>query len=59
MTAGDITELTGSINLAGNTENTNEDLSAHGWYFNNITACDTSNSLEIFKRAPVDNVVAN
>ena len=52
VTAGDITELTGSINLKGNTGNigNGRDLDAHGWYFNNVSACDTSDSLEIFKR---------
>lgn len=52
VTAGDVTELTGSINPFGNTGNSKslDDLAAHGWYFNNISACDTSNTLEIFKR---------
>ena len=51
VTANDITELTGSVNFLGNTGNLGSvtDLTAHGWYFNNISACDTSNSLEIFK----------
>lgn len=55
VTAADITELTGSINLKGNTANigNGRDLAAHGWYFNNISACDTSDSLEIFKRGVV------
>ena len=51
VTANDITELTGSINLAGNTGNLGDgvDIAAHGWYFNKIGACDTSDSLEIYK----------
>ena len=54
VTAADITELTGSINLLGNTGNIGDgvDLDAHGWYFNNISSCDTSDSLE-FKRAVI------
>ena len=56
VTANDITELTGSINLAGNTGNigSGTDLTAHGWYFNNISACDTNNGIEIFKRAELE-----
>lgn len=52
VTAGDVSELTGSINLFGNTGNLKslDDLAAHGWYFNNISACDTSDTLEIFKK---------
>ena len=55
VTASDIDELTGSVNLLGNTLNIGNgfDLNAHGWYFNNISACDTNNSLE-FKRAVLD-----
>lgn len=58
VTAADITELTGSINLKGNTANigNGRDLAAHGWYFNNISACDTSDSLEIFKRGLLGDV---
>jgi len=56
VTASDITKLTGSINLFGNTGNIGSatDITAHGWYFNNISACDTSNSLEIFKRTTLE-----
>lgn len=52
VTAADVTELTGSVNFLGNTGNLKslDDIAAHGWYFNNISACDTSNSLEIFKQ---------
>lgn len=52
VTSNDITKLTGFINLSGNTGNigSGTDLTAHGFYFNNVSACDTSNSLEIFKR---------
>ena len=52
VTANDITKLTGSVNLLGNTGNVGSgtDVAAHGWYFNKISACDTSDSLEIFKR---------
>ena len=51
VTAGDITELNGAINLNGNTGNLKslDDLAAHGWYFNKVGACDTDNSLEIYK----------
>ena len=54
VTGADINELTGSINLLGNTEDIGDgvDLHAHGWYFNNISSCDASGSLE-FKRAMI------
>ncbi|KAL8762336.1 MAG: hypothetical protein Q9184_001643 [Pyrenodesmia sp. 2 TL-2023] len=40
-TPNDITKYTGSINLLGNSGNNplTTDLSAHGWYFNDIGAC--------------------
>lgn len=40
-TPNDITKYSGSINLLGNSGNNplNTDLSAHGWYFNSISAC--------------------
>ena len=53
VTANDITQYTGSVNLRGNTGNigSGTDTAAHGWYFNKIGACDTSDSLEIYKRS--------
>ncbi|KAI9814195.1 MAG: hypothetical protein M1827_003361 [Pycnora praestabilis] len=40
VTAQDINgPLTGSVNFAGNTGTTGFDLTAHGWYFNNISSC--------------------
>lgn len=50
VTANDITKLTGSFNLAGNSGNLGTDIKAHGFYFNRVSACDTSDSIEIFKR---------
>ncbi|KAI4290696.1 MAG: hypothetical protein L6R35_000003 [Caloplaca aegaea] len=43
-TANDITKYTGAVNLLGNSGNNplNTDLSAHGWYFNAISACGGS-----------------
>ncbi|KAL9022101.1 MAG: hypothetical protein Q9185_000719 [Variospora sp. 1 TL-2023] len=43
-TANDITKYTGAVNLLGNSGNNplNIDLSAHGWYFNAISACGGS-----------------
>lgn len=43
-TANDITEYSGSINLQGNSGNNpfDTDLSAHGWYFNQVGACGGS-----------------
>ena len=40
-TANDITKYNGAINLFGNTGNNplKTDLSAHGWYFNEVGAC--------------------
>ena len=55
VTAPDITALTGSVNLNGNTGNlgNGRDFAAHGWYFNNIAACDAG-GLEIVKREIVE-----
>ncbi|KAL8867580.1 MAG: hypothetical protein Q9174_005575, partial [Haloplaca sp. 1 TL-2023] len=40
-TANDITRYDGAINLFGNSGNNplKTDLSAHGWYFNEVGAC--------------------
>ena len=51
VTANDIRKLDGDN--TGNTANAGNliDTPAHGWYFNKISACDTSRGLEINKRA--------
>ena len=56
VTAGDVTELTGDINMSGNTGNIGDgvDLTAHGWYLNQIGACDTSDSIEIYRRGTLE-----
>lgn len=55
VAASAINKLTGSINLFGNTGNIASltDLTAHAWYFNNISACDTNDGVE-FKRTVLE-----
>ena len=50
MTEGDVKgPLTGNVNFMGNTVNFAgglADLDAHGWYFNNVSACNPSGGFE-------------
>lgn len=47
-TTNDITKYTGSINLMGNSGNNplETDISAHGWYFGQVGACDPNSGFE-------------
>ncbi|KAL8639195.1 MAG: hypothetical protein Q9228_003742 [Teloschistes exilis] len=47
-TTDDITKYTGSLNLMGNSGNNplTSDISAHGWYFNQVGACDPDGGFE-------------
>ena len=50
--AGNISVLTGSVNMAGNTGNVRNrtDTAAHGWYFNRVGACNLNSGFEFRKR---------
>ncbi|KAF2110641.1 Alpha/Beta hydrolase protein [Lophiotrema nucula] len=55
-TTNDITELEGSVNLAGNEGDTGIDGDAHTFYFGNVSACAGADG-EFFKRELEDGLV--